>query len=145
MLPVLFGDTCDWRWNQDPTVKHRKKRRREKFLHFLSSFLKLYVPFLNGAAFPLHGAGWKSELPQCGSVGPGWAEEEGLRGATSRSEGGWRKEVRWGFALTFASAPQLMLRCCHFHHLKCCHFRCRSLVFMVSSEGGGGSLGRFPF
>lgn len=60
------------------------------------------------------------------------------------------KKVGWGFVLTFTLAPQLMLRCCHFHHLKCCHFRSRSLVFaMVSkgAEGGqeGGSLGRFPF
>lgn len=63
------------------------------------------------------------------------------------------EEVGWGFALTFTLAPQLMLRCCHFHHLKCCHFRWRSLVFTVGCRGvaareGGqerGSLGRFPF
>ena len=48
------------------------------------------------------------------------------------------KEDGWGFTLTFTLAPQLMLRCCHFHHLKCCHFRCWSLVFTVVSGGGFG-------
>lgn len=71
--------------------------------------------------------------------GPGGAVEEGLRGTTEQE---WKwlvgREVRRGFALTFSLAPQLMLRCCHFHHLKCCHFRCRSLVFAVGSKGGGG-------
>lgn len=46
-----------------------------------------------------------------------------------------RKKVGWGFTLTSTLAPQLMLRCCHFHHLKCCHFRCRSLVFAIGSGG----------
>lgn len=64
------------------------------------------------------------------------------------------KRLVGGFALTFTLAPQLMLRCCHFHHLKCCHFRCRSLALAMGSrrvEGGrgrgqeGGSLERFPF
>lgn len=45
------------------------------------------------------------------------------------------KEVGLGFALTFTFAPQLVLRCCHFHHLKCCHFRCRSLTFAMGPEG----------
>lgn len=53
------------------------------------------------------------------------------------------KEVGWGFALTFTLAPQLMLRCCHFHHLKCCHFRWRSLVFAMGSRGvEGGREGK---
>lgn len=68
------------------------------------------------------------------------------------------REVGWGVCTDFTLAPQLMLRCCHFHHLKCCHFRCRSLAFAVGFwdvggrgvKGGykgqaGGSLGRFPF
>lgn len=52
-------------------------------------------------------------------------------------------EVGWGFALTFTLAPQLMLRCCHFHHLKCCHFRCWSLAFAMGSNGvEGGREGK---
>lgn len=81
--------------------------------------------------------------PSSHSMGTVWpkrgAVEEGLRGTTEQE---WKwlvgREVRRGFALTFTLAPQLMLRCCHFHHLKCCHFRCRSLVFAVGSKGGGG-------
>lgn len=69
-------------------------------------------------------------------------------GEVSRmTEQGWRmwveREVGWGFALTFTLTPQLMLRCCHFHHLKCCHFRCRSLAFAMGSRGvEGGREGK---
>lgn len=52
-----------------------------------------------------------------------------------------RETLVGGFALTFTLAPQLMLRCCHFHHLKCCHFRCRSLAFAVGSRGVEGGKG----
>lgn len=97
----------------------------------------LFCRFL-AAAIALHKAGWMSEQPQYGHC-VARAVEEGLRGTTEQE---WKwlvgREVRRGFALTFTLAPQLMLRCCHFHHLKCCHFRCRSLVFAVGSKGGGG-------
>lgn len=155
MLPVLFGGTCDWKWKDGPTmtVKHRKRDRERVLLssqpftfHFHFWNHEQSPPCSLPATFPWWKAGWMSAEPQHGScvvlAGRGF-ERDGRVGERMWVE----REVGWGFALTFTLAPQLMLRCCHFHHLKCCHFRCRSLAFAVGAGGGqeGGSLGRFPF
>lgn len=82
------------------------------------------VPEHKSAAVAVALVGWRG--------GGGGARQSGKEGCDVKE--------RWdgGGALTFTLAPQLMLRCCHFHHLKCCHFRCWSLALAVGSGGREG-------
>ena len=141
MLPVLFGGTCDWKWKGGPTitVKCRKQGDGKRDPSFLLNFFTFYFQFLNlvpalyRRIMHIEGKLDVQAASECGWEGLGY------EGWQSRGEGcGWKGEVGWGFAVTFTLAPQLMLRCCHFHHLKCCHFRCRSLAFAMGSRGVEG-------
>ena len=98
MLPVLFGDTCDWKWKGGPTVTVKQKERRQRS-RFSSQPFTFYFHFLNhelspSCSIPATFMGPSShstvtEWPRRGGEGGGVKRDDRVRVKDVGGKRGW--------------------------------------------------------